>query len=250
MPASHVAGIIAGDGSASEGKIKGIAPECELVILKVLDRKGNGRMSNVLLGLQWLLDHHEEYKVRVVNISVGAISDKKTNEKSPLYTMIGKLWDAGMAVIAAAGNEGPSKGTITSPGIHPKIITVGCSDDFHPVRGKIRELKNYSGRGPVPKSCIVKPEVVAPGADILSCSNRIGNSKKMYVTKSGTSMATPIVSGAMALLCEACPNLSNGQMKLCLKDSSKDLGWSKNRQGWGLLQIEALIKAGKRYKGA
>ena len=82
MPASHVAGIIAGDGSASEGKIKGIAPECELVILKVLDRKGNGRMSNVLLGLQWLLDHHEEYKVRVVNISVGAISDKKTNEKS------------------------------------------------------------------------------------------------------------------------------------------------------------------------
>ncbi|KIR02044.1 peptidase S8 and S53, subtilisin, kexin, sedolisin [Lachnospiraceae bacterium TWA4] len=198
--------------------------------MKVLDGNGNGKVSHVLSGFQWLLDHHREYNIRVVNISVGATTDRKTNEHSPLYKMVGKLWDAGMVVIAAAGNEGPRKGSITSPGIHPKIITVGCSDD----------LRNYhSGRGPVPKSCVVKPEVLAPGANVVSCSNKLG-----YTIKSGTSMATPRVTGAMALLCEACPTLTNGQMKLCLKNSSKDLHLPKSQQGWGLLQIERLIKEG------
>jgi serine protease AprX len=206
-------------------------------------------MSNVLSGFQWLLEHHKEYKIRVVNISVGAVSDRRNNETSPLYTMIGKLWDAGLVVIAAAGNEGPKKGSITSPGIHPKIITVGCSDVFRSVNNRKEEIIHYSGQGPVPANCVVKPEVIAPGANILSCSNQIYNPKMMYVTKSGTSMSTPIVVGAMALLCEACPRLTNGQMKLCLKESCKDLGYAKSRQGWGLLQIEQLIRVGKRKEG-
>ena len=98
-------------------------------------------------------------------------------------------------------------------------------------------MVDYSGRGPT-CSCICKPDVVAPGASVLSCANFPGR----YTCKSGTSMATPYVSGALALLLEKCPELSNRDVKLLLRERAVDLGLPRNQQGWGLVDIGELLR--------
>lgn len=212
-----------------------------------MDKEGNGQLRYILAGIDWILENQKKYQIQIVNISVGALPEHGTDETSLLLDKIGQLWDCGMIVVIAAGNEGPEKGSITSPGIHPKVITVGSSDDAQIVALHPEKMIHYSGRGPVLGNCVVKPEVVAPGANIVSCNYRWkSNGKaKAYTIKSGTSMSTPMVSGAIALLLEACPNLSNGQVKLCLKESCKDAGLPKNHQGWGLLQADRLVSVGR-----
>lgn len=132
---------------------------------------------------------------------------------------------------------GPRSGTITTPGISRKVITVGCSDDNQEVNVMGSRMVDYSGRGPT-CSCICKPDVVAPGASVLSCANFPGR----YTCKSGTSMATPYVSGALALLLEKCPELSNRDVKLLLRERAVDLGLPRNQQGWGLVDIGELLR--------
>jgi serine protease AprX len=237
---------LAGDGRLSNGVIRGVAPECQIIALKVLDKEGNGRLRCILSGIDWILENHRKYRIQIVNLSVGALPEEGFDECSILLNKIGRLWDSGMVVVIAAGNEGPDKGSVTSPGIHPKVITVGSSDDAQVVSMRPKRKIHYSGRGPVPSSCVVKPEVVAPGANIVACNAqwRPHTRIKPYTIKSGTSMSTPMVSGAIALLLEVCPYLSNGQVKLCLKESCKDIGLPKNHQGWGLLQADRLVSAG------
>ena len=132
---------------------------------------------------------------------------------------------------------GPGSGTITTPGISRKVITVVCSDDDKEVNVMGNRMSDYSGRGPT-RSCICKPDIVAPGAAITSCSNQPGG----YAVKSGTSMATPYVSGAIALLLEQHPEMSNRDVKLFLRERAVDLGLPRNQQGWGLLDIPSLLK--------
>ncbi len=116
------------------------------------------------------------------------------------------------------------------------MITVGCHEGGY--FGNRRGLcENYSGRGDANDS-IRKPDIVAPGTDIMSCNNR-GNG---YVKKSGTSMATPIVSGAAALLLQKYPYMNNEQVKRKMVYSAVDLGDFWNKQGWGMLDIQSLLE--------
>lgn len=197
---------------------------------------GNGKVSDVLAGLQWIMNNKEKYNIRVVNISVGAIPKKGNEEDSSLVRGVNAVWDSGVAVVVAAGNNGPHPGTITAPGISRKVITVGASDDDTLIEAWGNKLIDYSGRGPT-NSCILKPEIVAPGSNIISCQN----SRNGYVAKSGTSMATPVVSGAVALLLEKYPYMSPKDVKIRLHDTAVDIGLAKNQQGWGILDIKKLL---------
>lgn len=224
-----VAGILGGSGAASMGKYKGMAPGCSLIGLKVLDRFGNGNKEDILAAFQWLMNHREEYRIRVVNISVGT-TYRTRNDKDVLVRGVEQLWDQGLVVVAAAGNQGPEPGSITAPGCSKKVITVGSSDML---MGK----EGISGRGPT-FECVCKPDLVAPGRRIMSCAAGAGNT---YGMKSGTSMSTPMISGAAALALEKDPMLTNVDIKMMLRDSADDLGLPKNQQGWGKFNCKKFL---------
>lgn len=226
---THVAGILAGDGRASMGKHCGMAPGCGIVGLKVLDRYGNGSKENVLKAFSWLLRHFEEYKIRVVNISVGT-TYRTRREHDALITGVEAVWDRGLVVVAAAGNQGPCWGSVTAPGCSRKIITVGASD-------MLRGPAALSGRGPTAQ-CVCKPDLVAPGRQVVSCTPE-GN--RAYGAKSGTSMSTPLVSGAIACMLEKDPLLTNVEIKMMLRESAEDLGLPHNQQGWGRFDVQRFL---------
>ncbi len=253
---SHVSGIIGGNGFLSNYKYVGLAPKCNLIGIKVLDQKGDGNISDVLAGLQWIIDNKEKYNIRVVNISVGTTTKENVDENSLLVKGVNAVWDAGIVVVVAAGNNGPGPMSISTPGISRKVITVGSSDDRITVELFGNKTMDYSGRGPT-ASCIKKPDIVAPGSNIISCGtmknyqryryNLLNNprndySSLMYTVKSGTSMATPIVSGAIALLLSKYPKMTTKEVKLKLRESAVDLGYPWSKQGWGLLNIPRLLQ--------
>lgn len=225
---THVTGIIAGDGKASNRKYKGIAPGCDLVGLKVLDHMGNGNKEDVYRAFQWISANRKRYGIRIVNISVGTTYQSKTEHES-LISGVERLWDEGMIVVAAAGNKGPEAGSITAPGCSKKIITVGSSDMLV---GKYTS----SGRGPT-WECVCKPDLVVPGSRVMSCLA----GRNIYGMKSGTSMSTPKISGAIALALEKDPSLTNVDVKMMLKESCDDLGLSCNVQGWGCFNLEKFM---------
>lgn len=235
---SHVAGIAAGNGSLSQGVYQGIAPQAKLIGVKVLDYKGNGTINDIMNGLQWILRHQERMRIRIVNISIGTNDQKAYQEDSAFVRKVNQLWDAGIVVIAAAGNKGPGPHTISAPGNSRKIITVG-SYDQQPQ--KQVPVTSHSGVGPT-YSCIKKPDVVAPGSHIVSCCPPKKGRGYFYSTKSGTSMSTPIVSGAIALLLGKYPYMTPREVKIRLKNSSTDLHLPHDHQGWGLLNIEKLVE--------
>lgn len=248
---THVSGILGGDGFASRGKYCGVAPRCNIIAVKVLNYKGNGDIGNVVAGLQWVIQNKEKYNIRIVNISVGTTAKSVISEDSELVKAVNEVWDSGIVVVVAAGNGGPHPKTIGAPGISRKVITVGASDDNIAVDLMGKSTKDYSGRGPT-NSCIKKPDVVAPGSRIVSCNllkrqNIIlgfwQNNVNYYTEKSGTSMSTPIVSGAMALLLSQFPNCNNRDVKMKLRDTSDDLGQPHGKQGWGRLNIAKLLQS-------
>lgn len=231
---THVCGIIGGDGRMSCGRYCGVAPGCRLIPIKVLDGRGLGNVESMLKGIDYILEMRRRYNLRIVNISVGTLNKENSEKFNELISMVEALWDAGLIVVAAAGNEGPRAMSITVPGTSKKIITVGTYDDGR--YNSNRNMTYYSGRGPT-ECCIVKPEIVEPGNGIISCStNRSG-----YSIKSGTSMATPILSGILALLLEKYPYMTNKEVKLRLYERAVDLGLPKSRQGWGRIEIKRLL---------
>lgn len=227
---THVAGILAGSGKGSNGKYRGIASGCNIISCKILDKNGNGRMVNIFQAIDWILENYKKYNIRIVNISVGSISSSNSKKES-LIQYVDNLWDQGLTVVAAAGNMGPKPGSITVPGSSRKVITVGSSDLLDTKTG-------ISGVGPT-SDCICKPDIVAPGASVISCA---AGPKNSYTQKSGTSMSTPIVSGAIALLLEKNPLLTNVEIKMLLKEAAVDMGYARNQQGWGKLDINKLLK--------
>ena len=233
---THIAAIIGGDGSSSQGMYRGVAPGCNIIAVKVLDHRGNGFASDVLAGLRWIRENRERYGIRIVNISVGSLSRRNMTENSVLVRGVNGAWDDGLVVVVAAGNHGPGRMTVTTPGISRKVITVGCSDDHKEVDVMGSRMVDYSGRGPT-MACICKPDIVAPGSGIVSCSNEPGK----YFSKSGTSMSTPLVSGAIALLLEKYPQMANRDVKLRLRERAVDMGLPRNHQGWGRLDVERLV---------
>ncbi|MDO4272308.1 MAG: S8 family peptidase [Eubacteriales bacterium] len=226
---THVAGILAGDGTASQGRYRGIAPGCGITSLKVLDRFGNGNKEDVLRAFRWILEYREQYRIRIVNISVGT-TYRTRNDHDALIEGVEKLWDEGLVVVAAAGNQGPRPGSITAPGCSKKVITVGSSDMLEGKSG-------VSGRGPT-FECVCKPDLVTPGNKVISCAP---GPDFPYKTKSGTSMSTPFISGAVALMLEKDPLLTNMEIKMMLKESADDLGLPRNQQGWGKFNCEKFL---------
>ncbi|MCD8053473.1 MAG: S8 family peptidase [Lachnospiraceae bacterium] len=237
---THIAGILAGNGRMSGGRYRGMAPGADLTVLKVLDRQGGGRIADLVQALRWLSLHAGQYGIRIVNISVGGTGQENEAENALLLTEVERLWDQGLVVVAAAGNNGPAPGSVTTPGVSCRIITVGCSqaessDSFHEVERAAR----FSGRGPA-KGCAVKPEILAPGLDVVSCCPQSGRRRSWYTAKSGTSMAVPMVSGAIALLLEKYPAYSNVDVKRKLQESSMPL--AGDGQGWGELRVDRLLE--------
>lgn len=228
---THVCGIMGGSGRMSEGWYRGIAPGVSIVEVKVLDRMGKGRRQDMLTAIQWVLDNRERYQIRILNISVGTVREGDYRDKK-LVEAVEKAWDAGLVVVVAAGNMGPQPQTITAPGNSRKVITVGS----------LEESRNlYSSRGPT-ANCVCKPDIVAPGTNIISCNYHFQrNGESAYCKKSGTSMATPMVSGATALLLQKEPWLTNVEVKMKLREAALNLGLPHARQGWGLLNIPKFL---------
>lgn len=227
---THVAGLVAGDGTASMGKYRGAAPGCGIIALKVLDRYGNGSQEDVLRAFRWIREYRQQYRIRVVNISVGTTCNSQ-KDHTGLLKSVEQLWDEGMVIVTAAGNLGPKPGSITAPGSSKKVITVGSSDLLEG-RGAI------SGRGPT-EECVCKPDIVAPGNKIMSC---VPGRPFSYGVKSGTSMSTPLVTGAIACALEKDPALTNTDIKTMLMNSADDMGLPRNLQGWGRFNRRKFLK--------
>lgn len=237
---THVSGIIAGNGGKSAEKngiriYSGIAPGANIVMLKVLDSGGNGTTSTVLKGLEWLSKMKDRYHIKLLNISVGMLPSAGKSEQKALLEAVDDIWEQGIMVVAAAGNNGPGENTVTIPGISRKVLTVGSSDD------EAAAAKNlglgYSGRGPT-ECCIVKPEILAPGTNIVSCSKN----GKGYQPKSGTSMAAPVVTGALALAYQKYPYLLPAEMKLRVYERAYPRGEQLKKSGWGMIHVEHLVR--------
>lgn len=231
---THVCGILAGNGSASGGRFQGIAPEAKLIVGKILDKKGKGDMDNLYRGLEWVLNNQKGYGIRIVNISVG-IPEKKEMEgnrqkREALQRYLKQLYENNILVVTAAGNLGPSANSLSMLGEGNQTICVGCHDGKMLFQGRKR-CEDYSGRGPSVFS-LRKPDVVAPGTEIVSCSNK---SIYGYVKKSGTSMACPIVSGMAALYLEAKPDISIESFMSRIRFSAVDLGEPWSKQGYGMV---------------
>lgn len=223
---SHVCGIIAGDGFLSRGLYRGIAPECRLIAVKVLDHTGHGSSERLIRGVEWVIANYKRYRIRVVNISIGMPSTSCMDESSSLVQAVDHLWELGIFVIASAGNNGPDYQSVTTPGISRKVVTVGTVGSFV-----------LSGKGPT--HCdIAKPDIVAPGSRIVSLSNR-----PSYEKKSGTSMSTPIVSGVAALALSYSSDLTNDSFKRTLCITAEDLGKDRYTQGCGLINPVGLLSA-------
>lgn len=223
---THVAGIVGGSGAASNFRYRGVAPECFFLIAKVLRRDGSGMMSDVIAGLEFLV----EKKAQVINLSLG--SSGPSDGTDALSTACDAAADRGIVVCVAAGNDGPAGGTVGAPGAARLAVTVGATD-------KQDKVTSFSSRGPTSDGR-VKPDLCFPGGEIHSCrasGTAMGQIvDQYYTTASGTSMATPHASGAAALLLEANPSLTSQQIKKILMDSALNLGLDANTQGTGRAQ--------------
>lgn len=242
---THVAGCVGGNGYASGGMYRGIAPACRLCVGKVLDQNGEGSIDNMRRGLLWVMENRLKYGIRVLNISLGIGTGGDRDRMRELTELLDEIWDQGVVVVCAAGNNGPQEGTISPLGSGCKVITVGCHEGGF--FGNRKDLcENYSGRGSYDMLCR-KPDVVAPGTDIVSCNvhwqkSGSGIYRNAYTRKSGTSMATPIVSGAAALYLQKFPYMNNEQIKRHMIYSARDMGDHWSKQGWGMLNVKEMCR--------
>ncbi|HHV46605.1 MAG TPA: S8 family peptidase [Tissierellia bacterium] len=233
---THVAGIIAGNGYSSRGLYTGIAPEANILGIKALNNRGSGSMSDIIEAIEYVIETKDEYNTKILNLSFGSPSNN-SYLKDPLCKSVKEAKNAGLIVVAAAGNSGPEAKTIVSPGISPDVITVGAVDDKRTIDPSDDEIARFSSRGPT-KEGLAKPDVVAPGVNINSLSH---TDLSGYISMSGTSMATPLISGSVALMLNKYGSLSPDEVKKKLMESCIDLKDSKENQGSGLVNLQILF---------
>ena len=229
---THVAGIIgANDGNA----LIGVAPDVKFLAVKVLNENGSGWISDVLAGIEYCLDPDgnpdTDDAVDVINMSLGGapITD------DPLENAVNNATGAGVLSVIAAGNLGYGRyGTIQSPGISETALTVGACDS-------VDHIAFFSAMGPDPIHSSIKPEVVAPGVNILSTV--LDNQIESY---SGTSMATPHVAGVAALLKQQHPLWTPGEIKAAIINSAHFLGDEVSVFARGKGRVDALDAANAR----
>lgn len=213
------------DGALRFGRFAGSAPMANIAALKALDEHGSGATSDILAAMQWVVDNKERYNIRVVNLSLG-INVYDEREIDPLAIAVTALTALGIVVVTAAGNSGPGRCTITSPGTAPAAITVGACHNG--------EIARFSSRGPTLHGA-QKPDLVAPGVGIVSLDAATG---KAYIAESGTSMACPRVSGVVACILAGDPTLSPPQVRSILYKMLIPLpGAPRAAQGRGALLL-------------
>jgi len=236
---THVAGIIGGNTNAPKyvtpAFAGGSAPGVNLIDVRVLGATGVGYTSDVIAGIDWAIANRAKYGIRVINLSLGhAVSEPAAID--PLCQAVARAVQAGVVVVASAGNYGvtstgaPVLGGITSPGNSPFAITVGAIDTAGTVTRSDDTVAAYSSKGPTRYDLAVKPDVVAPGTRIVSLEAQgsylaknypswhvAGSGKNAYFRLTGTSMATAVVSGGVALLLDANPFMTPGQVKVALQ---------------------------------
>jgi serine protease AprX len=234
---THVAGLIAGNGlnrSTSDslyGDYIGVAPGADLINVKASDDEGNASTLDVIDGLQFVVDHQDDYNIRVVNLSLNEAtpSSYRTN---PLNAAVEQAWNAGIVVVAAAGNRGTASDAVHyAPGNDPFVITVGGVDDQNTADIGDDTAASWSSTGTT-RDGHAKPDFLAPGARMVStlargseitrmCSSCIVSSR--YFRMGGTSMATGVASGAVALIVAKRPNLTPNQVKSALKNNLRQV---------------------------
>ncbi|ADL08511.1 S8 family serine peptidase [Thermosediminibacter oceani] len=213
---THVASIAAGTGEGNPA-YKGVAPGAALVGIKVLNSAGSGTISGIISGIEWMIQNKNTYGIRIGNMSLGAAGSSDGTDS--LSQAVNNAVNNGIIMVVAAGNEGPARYTIGSPAAAANAITVGSLYDPGE-RGWV--LSEFSSRGPTADNRI-KPDITAPGSNITAA--RAGTTSG-YVTYSGTSMATPFISGVIALMLDANYALTDSQVKNILYSSAnvKDFG--------------------------
>lgn len=234
---THVASIAAGTGEGNS-LYKGVAPGAALVGVKVLDRNGSGSMSDVTAGIDWAVQNKATYGIKVINLSLGTSTSSDGTDSTSLA--VNNAVDSGIVVVVAAGNSGPARYTIGSPGAAEKAITVAAMADV----GELGfNLASFSSRGPTADGR-TKPDIAAPGYNITAAK---ANSINGYVTYSGTSMATPFVAGTAALMLDANISLTPTDIKNLIMNTSKDWGNTGKDIDYGMGRLdgyEAIRTAG------
>jgi serine protease AprX len=237
---THVAGIVGGNGYLSSGNYSGVAPAVNLVDLRALDQNGDGSDSTVIAAIQEAISLQNTYNIQVINLSLGrGISESYTQD--PLCQAVESAWQAGIVVVVAAGNYGRTTvdgidgyGTVTAPGNDPFVITVGAMNSNGSSSQSAETMTTYTSKGPTMFDHVVKPDIMAPGNSIVSLVAQGAtleadypaqlvngnNGLPDYFTLSGTSMATPVVSGAAALILQQNSNLTPDQVKARLMQAA------------------------------
>lgn len=261
---THVAGIVAGDGYDSSGGRTGIAPGAHIIALKVLDGTGAGSISNVISAIDYAVQHRDELNIRVINLSVAAGVYESYNE-DPLTLAARQAVSAGIVVVVAAGNNGRgATGTtqyagVTAPGNAPWVLTVGASSHMGTADRSDDTMAAFSSRGPGQIDYGAKPDLVAPGVGIESLSNpnsymysadaayllsgTVATPPLPYLSLTGTSMATPVVSGTVALMLQANPSLTPNEVKAILQYTSQQYpGYDSLTEGAGFLNTKGAVE--------
>ncbi len=261
---THVAGIVAGNGFDSNGARSGISPGAHLIVLKVLDQDGHGRISDVIAALDYVIANKDALNIRVVNLSV-ATGVYESYYTDPLTLAARRAVEAGIVVVAAAGNNGrnqlgdPHYGGITSPGNAPWVLTVGASSHMGTIDRADDTVATFSSRGPTAIDYGAKPDIVAPGVGIESLSDPdsalyhtraayllpgvFPTSYQPYLSLSGTSMSAPVVSGAVALMLQANPALTPNEVKAILQYTAEARpGSNVLSRGAGFLNAKGAVE--------
>ena len=245
---THLAGIIAAHGST----FRGVAPDARLVDIRVLDQNGDGSLQNVVAGFDWLLKHRSTLSIRVLNLSLGT-TQRSSYHEDLLAALAEAAWFSGIAVVAAAGNDGPVPGTVATPGADPFVITAGSFDDQGTPSQQDDRESAFSSRGQTVDG-FAKPDVLAPGRRVVSLRangarleltkpdrvvtstaanlNGIGNNKdnlNLYIRMSGTSVSSAMVSGTAALILSAHADYTPTKTKGALVASGRSITGSVSR---------------------
>ena len=254
---THIAGSAAGTGLLSSGKHVGVSPGAPIVSLQVLDDDGKGTTLNVVAALDWILEHRDTYNIRVVNMSLGKVVQESA-DVDPLVLAAEAAWDAGVVIVASAGNYGNYGGfTVVSPGNSRKVITVGSLTDNRTAGVGDDYVSTYSSTGPTSIDLVLKPDLLAPGNRFVAAATALSHLKRAvgdrnvecgvncdrhYVEMSGTSMAAGIVSGSVAAMLSKNPSLSPATIKARLMRSSRKLAGDPIAVGAGVLNVTGAME--------
>ena len=256
---THVAGIIAGDGSGSRGAYRGIAPDAKIISLRVLDEQGMGETADAIAALEWVIQNRQRYDIRIVNMSLGHPIFEPA-AKDPLVRVVERAIRVGLVVVCSAGNYGTyGHGgffSITSPGNAENAITVASRTDWNTYAGNDDMISSYSSRGPTLVDHLMKPDLNATGNRIVSLrspgsmldteypeNRREGKRNRFdYYEMSGTSMAAPMVAGAAALMLEKDAGLNSATVKARLMiTADKSIDDNPLARGAGTIQVSAAL---------